>query len=1174
MKTQGVFAWCLQETWRVGDSIEQHEEGFVSILHGPQERMSRRGSLGVAIVLSPEAWKGVRKAGCKIDYYGLRIMAVSITLTDENSKDVSIRLITAYAPHSGCTEQEKEEYESMLALAIASCGEQEILIIGSDTNASLSKVSSDQQQDSEFGTAGTVGKFGCDWTNTAGERMASFLGIRALCLPTTFFRKKESYATWFHMRNKKGYQIDHFMMARKDLKRVVDAGTTIRHSADSDHRAIFIKVRICRNLAKPKQAKSGRVSRDMLQDPIVRASFVAEVERRLMELDSRLGAGEDTDRVNTGWRLKKDGKTIQQSLQEVLAAAAKAHLVATSRVNPGWFQRNQSNLLKSCVTRNRLQKIFNKDPNPTTKHSLRVHQMKHKRLVQTAKRDWTMLRVSKINGNGGSFVGHYWEAVKDLTKGISQTRKINPLMFRDPITKIKCKTEEESGKVLVEHLDKLLNAVPAVEEDAINSVRQRPMRHDLDAAPLDPEIIAAIKRQNSGKATGDSKIPAEFYRACLESPAAFEVMRLILQRAWNDEEIPQEWVEGRIKMLPKDGDLWDPGRWRSITLLDAVAKIKSTILTTRLNTILEMLGIEMQNGFTPKRGTVDGSFSVRTLLKKRREHGLETYGYFLDLVKAFDTVPRKSLLRVLAKFGVPPKMVKMIENMYTNCSVKVDVGDKEFVIPVTAGVKQGDNLAPVLFLIYIQAVLETLDDKFPHRKKLPFGTKFDHIVAGRTNCKRGVTWFEIGESLYADDAFFGFQTRAELEEGAELIDRHFTAFGLQVHRGKPDKKSKTECMYFPRQGGCWEDGDTTNVKVDGGFYTFTKTFKYLGSIISHDLSADADVAARIRSATAAFGKLKKTVTSKRTELKQRTAIYVTIVISILLFGSEIWSLREDLIKKLDVFHNQCVRIMCHVTKHMQWKKKIRTSTLSARVGLPSIREMIAARQLRWAGHVIRMPDTRAPKMLLTSFVPHPRPRGRPEQTFGHSLRKFLHLRADMMDEDALNETFAFQPDAEVATTVPLTGRNLQAALGRSTKPVKNDVLTWIDICKDRDLFRMVVTNNYAVVEDDLLSPTAYDNIHANLPRPRRPPRARTKAPKLYAVWTGALHPEGRKVKIDKIFSSWEEMLPVVFKVSGANYCSAPHNAAGRQRLENWLATHRALRFNATLTRTGREFSYH
>ena len=59
----------------------------------------------------------------------------------------------------------------------------------------------------------------------------------------------------------------------------------------------------------------------------------------------------------------------------------------------------------------------------------------------------------------------------------------------------------------------------------------------------------------------------------------------------------------------------------------------------RLNKILKLDGLEMQNGFTPGRGTVDGSFCVRTLLKKRKEHGLETYGYFLDLVKAFDTVP-------------------------------------------------------------------------------------------------------------------------------------------------------------------------------------------------------------------------------------------------------------------------------------------------------------------------------------------------------------------------------------------------------------------------------------------------------------------------------------------------------------------------------------------------------
>ena len=86
----------------------------------------------------------------------------------------------------------------------------------------------------------------------------------------------------------------------------------------------------------------------------------------------------------------------------------------------------------------------------------------------------------------------------------------------------------------------------------------------------------------------------------------------------------------------------------------------STILTLRINQILAIEGIEAQNGFTTGRGTTDGSFCVRTMLKKRREHGLETWAYFLDLIKAFDTVSRKALLKVLAKFGVPPKMVTML----------------------------------------------------------------------------------------------------------------------------------------------------------------------------------------------------------------------------------------------------------------------------------------------------------------------------------------------------------------------------------------------------------------------------------------------------------------------------------------------------------------------------------
>jgi hypothetical protein len=1140
--------------------------------HGLKEKTNRRGSLGVAIMLSPEAWQAVQAAGNQMpDYYGMRIIAVTMKLKDCKGKEIRVRLVSAYAPHSGSTDAEKDQYEVDLDLATRSCGENEILIICTDANASLSKlVDEETQEQGAPDIQSPVGRFGCEWTNKAGERLESFLTTHDLCLPTTFFEKKQStFPTWFNMMNKKGYQIDHFITRRADLKRIVDAGTNIRNGIYSDHRAIFMKIRVSRNLRKQKKKTSGKALRSLLFEDEIRKEFITEVEEQLKQIDDRLG--DPQGRINSGWRLKKDGKTMQETLQDVLTSAAKKHLTQVTRVNPGWFTEA---CLKSCHKRNRLQQLFNQDPTPRTKKTLRIFQNVHKHLLYKAKQDWIMLRVSKINGNGGSFIGHYWEAVRDMVRGNTKVKKIVPLIFRNPETLIKCKTEKKSGEVLVAHLNKLLNAVPAVAPDAIDSVEQRAIVWKFDDTPLKPEIVKALRRQNNGKACGDSKVPAEFYKVCLESDAMYEVVEMILVQAWEGKEMSKEWIEGRIKMLPKDGDLLDPGRWRSITLLDAMAKIMSTILTFRLNELLKVLGIEMQNGFTPGRGTVDGSFCVRTLLKKRKEHGLETYGYFLDLVKAFDTVPRESLLRVLAKFGVPPKMVKVIESMYSNCIVKMEIGEDDHDIKATAGVKQGDNLAPVLFLIYIQAVLETLDKKFPGRKKLPFATRFDHIIHGaRWRATKGVTLFEIGESLYADDAFFGFETRVELAEGTVIIDRHFTSFGLQVHRGKilgdgKRKKSKTECMYFPAQGR-YEDGDTSDILVDEGFYSFTKKFKYLGSIITYDLTADADVKNRIRCATAAFAKIRSTLISKRTKLKQRSAIYVTIVVTILLFGSETWGCREDLISKMEVFHNHCVRQMCHVDRRMQRFGRITTKRLNSRVGLPSIKDMIASRQLRWAGHVARMSKTRGQRMLMTAFVKTNRPRGRPLQNFGHSLSKFLRLRADSMNERQLNQNIDVQIDPTSDKLTRVTGYELRDALRRTTHLKKADKgkPTWIDFTSDRDIWRMLVLNNFnieSVMHRDAFKDTGYelgrhvyDAIHEAIPkRPQLTEKSkRNKLPKLYAVWTGALHPEGRRVKISKIYDSWLEVRPIIFRVSGAQYISATNNAAGLEHLKYWLENH-------------------
>ena len=85
---------------------------------------------------------------------------------------------------------------------------------------------------------------------------------------------------------------------------------------------------------------------------------------------------------------------------------------------------------------------------------------------------------------------------------------------------------------------------------------------------------------------------------------------------------------------------------------------------------------------------------------------------FVDFVKAFDTVPREMLFKVLARLGFPPKIINRVRLFHENVTLEVDLDDNgnTIIIKYNIGVKQGDTLAPVLFLCYIQvtAALETL----------------------------------------------------------------------------------------------------------------------------------------------------------------------------------------------------------------------------------------------------------------------------------------------------------------------------------------------------------------------------------------------------------------------------------------------------------------------------------
>ena len=223
-----------------------------------------------------------------------------------------------------------------------------------------------------------------------------------------------------------------------------------------------------------------------------------------------------------------------------------------------------------------------------------------------------------------------------------------------------------------------------------------------------------------------------------------------------------------------------------------------------------------------------------------------------------------------------------------------------------------------------------------------------------------------------------------------LIFRTFRRLGLTCHVGRSGSKSKTEAMYFPPPRSSYEDANTLPLEVDGGVVTFTQAFKYLGSLVTSNLDDSAEVDARIRSASAAFASLRVQLFGcKAVKLTHKKSAYEGLVLGLLLYGSESWSLTQELRRRLQTFHNRCVRMMCRVTLWHMKEFRISQVELESRLGLKPLDACLAQRRLRWAGHVYRMDFERLPRKLLTSWVDHPRPRGRPQFHFGHGLARDL-----------------------------------------------------------------------------------------------------------------------------------------------------------------------------------------
>ncbi|GKB01184.1 retrovirus-related pol polyprotein LINE-1 [Tanacetum coccineum] len=268
--------------------------------------------------------------------------------------------------------------------------------------------------------------------------------------------------------------------------------------------------------------------------------------------------------------------------------------------------------------------------------------------------------------------------------------------------------EEDIRKRRGEYLSSLFNENPSYESRAdvsreVGSPSPH-MHYECYYSKINQgEVKVALKKMERNKAVGPDQIPIEAWRSLEDEGVKW--LTCLFNKIFSISKMPDEWRLSEVIPIYKNkGDAQACSNYRGIKLLSHTMKLWERVIERRLRR--ETKVSENQFGFMPGRSMTKAIHLLRSLMEKYRERQRDLHMAFLDLEKAYDSVPRELVWKTLIDKGTPRRYSRVIKDMYEGAKTRVrtTVGNTDF-FPAEVGLHQGSAISPYLFTLILDELL-------------------------------------------------------------------------------------------------------------------------------------------------------------------------------------------------------------------------------------------------------------------------------------------------------------------------------------------------------------------------------------------------------------------------------------------------------------------------------------